>query len=445
MNVSSTQTSSQSSGRGNPVALSVLASLFFMLGFVTCLNDVLIPHLKDVFHLSNREAMLTQTAFFSAYAIMSFIAGKVIDKIGYKGTVITGFLITALGAFLFYPATGAIPEGAADKSMYFSMFLPIFFVMATGITFLQVAGNPYVTLLAPKGKESATLTLVQAFNSVATTIAPYVGALFILADAGQQMSAAQRAQTMQVPYLGLTGFLIMLACAVAMIKLPAAEAIAETETAEAHDGKTSVFQYKHMVLGALGIFCYVGAEVAIGSQYVLTMEHMTQNLPAAQVGGSAWDYLFSNVQINHQNGAKLLSLYWGGAMIGRFLGSAVLSRFAANKVLAFNSLAATAILLAVALSGSSAEYFAKYGLLMIGLFNSIMFPTIFSLATKGLGKFTADASGVICTAIVGGALIPLLQGDVITRTGDNYVISFLIPAVCYAYIAFFALVGYKSK
>lgn len=183
--------------------------------------------------------------------------------------------------------------------------------MAAGITFLQVAGNPYVTLLAPKGKESATLTLVQAFNSVATTIAPYVGALFILADAGQQMSAAQRAQTMQVPYLGLTGFLIMLACAVAMIKLPAAEAIAETETAEAHDGKTSVFQYKHMVLGALGIFCYVGAEVAIGSQYVLTMEHMTQNLPAAQVGGSAWDYLFSNVQINHQNGAKLLSLYWG--------------------------------------------------------------------------------------------------------------------------------------
>lgn len=421
-------TANPNAGRGNPVALSVLASLFFMLGFVTCLNDVLIPHLKEVFHLSNREAMLTQTAFFSAYAIMSFLAGKVIDRIGYKGTVIAGFLITALGAFLFYPATGAIPtEGAADKSMYFYLFLPIFFVMATGITFLQVAGNPYVTLLSQKGKESATLTLVQAFNSVATTIAPYVGALFILTDAGAALTAAQKAQTMQIPYLGLTGFLILLAVAVALIKLPKAEQIAEAETEAAHDGKTSVFQYKHMVLGAIGIFCYVGAEVAIGSQYILTMEHLT------------------NGAVNHQSGAKLLSLYWGGAMVGRFLGSVVLSRFAPNKVLLFNASAAFVILLLVSFAGDAANaVVAQYGLIVIGLFNSIMFPTIFSLATNGLGKFTADASGVICTAIVGGALIPLLQGDIVTRTGDNYLISYLIPAACYAYIAYFAAKGYRA-
>ncbi len=419
---------SASTGRGNPVALSVLASLFFMLGFVTCLNDVLIPHLKEVFYLSNREAMLTQTAFFSAYAIMSFLAGKVIDKIGYKGTVITGFLITALGAFLFYPATAAIPsDGHADKSMFFAMFLPIFFVMATGITFLQVAGNPYVTLLAPKGKESATLTLVQAFNSVATTIAPYVGALFILTDAGTALSAAQKAQTMQIPYLGLTGFLILLAVAVFMIKLPAAEQIAEAETNLTHDGKTSVFQYKHMVLGAIGIFCYVGAEVAIGSQYILTMEHLTNGI------------------VNHQSGAKLLSFYWGLAMVGRFLGSAILSKFSANKVLLFNASVAILLLLSVVCFGKAGDVIvAKYGLVAIGLFNSIMFPTIFSLATEGLGKFTADASGVICTAIVGGALVPLLQGDIITRTGDNYLISYLVPAFCYAYIAFFAAKGYKA-
>ncbi len=413
---------------GNPVALGVLTSLFFMMGFITCLNDILIPHLKEVFHLTNRDAMLVGTAFFSAYAVMSFPAGKVIDRIGYKYTVVLGFLLTAVGAFLFYPATAAIPaEGATSKNLYYFGFLPVFFIMATGIVFLQVAGNPYVTLLAKPGKESATLTLVQAFNSVATTVAPYVGALFILTDVSQQLTSAQKAQTLQVPYLGLMGLLILLAIAVAKIQLPAAEKIAEHETEENHDGKTSVFQYKHMVLGALAIFFYVGAEVAIGQQYILTMEHL------------------SNGVINHQTGAKLLTMYWGGAMVGRFLGSVVLNQFAPNKVLAFNALVATALLALVIVAGDAAQAaVAKYALVLIGLFNSIMFPTIFSLATKGLGNFTADASGIICTAIVGGAIIPLIQGDMITRGNDNYLISYIIPAVCYLYIAFFALKGYKA-
>lgn len=418
---------SSASQRSNPMALGVLTSLFFMMGFITCLNDILIPHLKEVFHLNNRDSQLVGVAFFSAYAIMSFVAGKVIDKIGYKSTVVAGFLITALGAFLFYPATAAIPvEGTADKSLYYTMFLPVFFIMATGIVFLQVAGNPYVTLLAPKGKESATLTLVQAFNSVATTIAPAVGGLFILTDVAANLSAAQKAQTMQLPYLSLMGLLIVLAVAVALIKLPAAEKVAEETTQENHDGKTSVFQYKHMMLGALAIFFYVGAEVAIGQQYILTMEHLTHGA------------------INHQTGAKLLTLYWGGAMVGRFLGSAVLYRFAAHKVLAFNSLVAAGLLLLVVLAGNAFQaQVAQYALVLIGLFNSIMFPTIFSLATRGLGKFTADASGVICTMIVGGAIIPFLQGDMITRTGDNYLISFLIPMMCYLYITFFAVKGHR--
>ncbi|EGV37007.1 sugar MFS transporter [Neisseria weaveri] len=446
--------------QNNTPALSVLASLFFMMGFITCLNDVLIPHLKEVFHLSNRDSMLVQVAFFSAYAVMSFVVGKVIDRIGYKKTVILGFLITALGAFLFYPATAMLGDGVADKSLYYMVFLPLFFIMATGIVFLQVSGNPYVTLLARPGKESATLTLVQAFNSVATAIAPSVGGLLILTDASQSLTAAQKAQTLQMPYLGLTGILVLLAVAVAMIKLPAAEKIAEHVTEENNDGKTSVFQYKHMILGALAIFFYVGAEVAIGSQYILTMEHMTQNLPVANYvpaegsGVVMWIYNFfakyyyyltSDIHITHLSGAVLLSLYWGGAMVGRFMGSAVLSRFAPNKVLLLNSLVAVALLLLVVFAGDmNNAATAKYALLAIGLFNSIMFPTIFSLATQGLGKFTADASGIICTAIVGGALVPLLQGDIVTRTGDNYLVSYWIPVLCYLYIAFFALKGYKA-
>ena len=413
---------------GNALALGVLTSLFFMMGFITCLNDILIPHLKEVFDLNNRDSMLVGTAFFSAYAVMSFVAGKVIDKIGYKGTVIAGFLITALGAFLFYPATASIPlEGAADKSMYYTVFLPVFFIMATGIVFLQVAGNPYVTLLAKPGKESATLTLVQAFNSVATTIAPYVGGMLILTDASQTLNAAQKAQTLEMPYLGLTGLLVLLAVAVAAIKLPAAEKVAQAVSEETHDGKTSVFQYRHMVLGALAIFCYVGAEVAIGQQYILTMEHL------------------SNGAINHRSGAELLTYYWGGAMVGRFAGSMFLNKFPPQKVLLTNALVAVGLLLAVVFAGDVAQaQVAKYALLAVGLFNSIMFPTIFSLATQKLGKFTADASGIICTAIVGGALIPLLQGDIITRSG-NYLISYLVPALCYLYIAYFAVSGSKIK
>lgn len=422
------QTSAQKAPQNNLTALSVLTSLFFMMGFITCLNDILIPHLEHVFQLTNRGAMLVQTAFFSAYGLMSILVGKVIDKIGYKRTVVVGFIITAIGAALFYPATAMIPtEGHANKILYYIVFLPVFFIMATGIVFLQTAGNPYVTLLAPKGKESVTLTLVQGFNSVATTIAPKVGGLLILADAGMKLSDAQQAQRLQIPYLGLAGLLLILAGLFVAVKLPAAEQIAEEiHNHSNHDNRTSVIQYKHLVLGAIAIFCYVGAEVAIGSQYVLTMEHLTAG------------------QMTRQLSSGLLSYYWGGAMIGRFLGGALMNKIAANKALLFNSLVAMSLLLITILFGDAYDAnVAKYALLAIGLFNSIMFPTIFSLATRGLGKFTADGSGIISTAIVGGAVIPLLQGDLVTRMGDNYLIPYIIPALCYLYIAFFAAKGHK--
>lgn len=407
--------------KGNGFALGVLSSLFFMMGFITCLNDVLIPHLKDVFGLDNSEAMLVQTAFFSAY-LLSAAAGRLVGRIGYQAAVAGGFLLTAAGAFLFWPATAFLPAEGADKTLYYAVFLPVFFIMACGIMLLQVAGNPYVTLLARPGWESATLTLVQAFNSVATTAAPYAGALLILGGTADSLSAAQKAQSMQFPYLVLAGILLVLAGAVCLLRLPKAERREAVFPTARADGRRGAWQYRHLRFGVLAIFCYVGAEVAVGSQYVLTME---------AVSGGA---------LSHQSSAKLLSLYWGGAMVGRFAGSWLLYRFAPHKVLVFNASCAVLILLSVAAFGGSLTVLVQYGLLALGLFNSIMFPTVFSLSAKNLGRFTADASGWLCTAIAGGAVIPFAQGLAVGWSG-NYLLSFLLPAACYGYIVFFARCG----
>lgn len=394
--------------QNNTLALGVLTSLFFMMGFITCMNDILIPHLKKIFDLSYTQAMLVQFCFFTAYALMSIPAGKLVEKIGYKGGVIGGFLIAALGCVLFYPAAG---------SASYPIFLGALFILATGIVLLQVAGNPYVTLLAKPGKESTTLTLIQAFNSLATTVAPPLGAALIFVDA--TASKVQQVSSVQIPYLGLAGFMVLLAVVVAMIKLPDARQIANQETEHNHDGKTSVWQYKHMILGAVGIFCYVGGEVAIGSMMINVLE---------KVAG-----------LSHETGANYLAIYWGGAMVGRFVGTAVLNKFEPNKCLAFNaSVVVVLILLAILLGGKV----AMWCLLCIGLFNSIMFPTIFSLGTKGLGKFTGQASGIICTAIVGGAIIPVAQGAFADTIG--LLPAYFVSAVCYSYIVYFALKGYKA-
>lgn len=394
--------------QNNTLALGVLTSLFFMMGFITCMNDILIPHLKKIFDLSYTQAMLVQFCFFTAYALMSIPAGKLVEKIGYKGGVIGGFLIAALGCVLFYPAAG---------SASYPIFLGALFILATGIVLLQVAGNPYVTLLAKPGKESTTLTLIQAFNSLATTVAPPLGAALIFVDA--TASKVQQVSSVQIPYLGLAGFMVLLAVVVAMIKLPDARQIANQETEHNHDGKTSVWQYKHMILGAVGIFCYVGGEVAIGSMMINVLE---------KVAG-----------LSHETGANYLAIYWGGAMVGRFVGTVVLNKFEPNKCLAFNaSVVVVLILLAILLGGKV----AMWCLLCIGLFNSIMFPTIFSLGTKGLGKFTGQASGIICTAIVGGAIIPVAQGAFADTIG--LLPAYFVSAVCYCYIVYFALKGYKA-
>ena len=404
----SIQTASPPRG-GNNLALSVVGALFFMLGFITCLNDILIPHLKAIFNLNYTQAMLVQFCFFTAYAVMSIPMSKLVEKMGYKAGIIGGFLIAALGCILFYPA-------AASAS--YPIFLGALFILASGIVLLQVAGNPYVTLLAPKGKESVMLTLIQAFNSLATTVAPPIGAALIFVDA--TASQAERISSVQMPYLGLAGFMILLSVLIGLIKLPDARQIAAEQTESNHDGKTSVWQYKHMVLGTIGIFCYVGAEVAIGSLMVNALEH--------------------TAGVSHDKAAGYLSIYWGGAMVGRFIGAGLMNKIAPNKYLAFNaSMAVGLLMLAIAAGGGAVT---QWSLLLIGFFNSIMFPTIFSLGTKGLGKFTGAASGIISTAIVGGALVPVLQGFVIDHVG--LMISYVIPAVCYVYIVFFATRGYKA-
>ena len=394
-------------------ALVVLTTLFFMMGFITCMNDILIPHLKDIFDLTYVQAMLIQFCFFTAYAIMSIPMGYLVGKIGYKNGVISGFVLTAIGCLLFYPAAG---------SHSYATFLGALFILASGVTLLQVAGNPYVTLLSKPGKESATLTLVQAFNSLGTTIAPQIGAFLILADATQTVSKTEQISSVQIPYLGLAGLLIILAVFVKMIRLPDARKIAEEESEHNHDGKHSVWQYRHLVFGAAGIFCYVGAEVSIGSLLVSVLGYLKG--------------------MDHSSAAKYLSFYWGGAMVGRFLGSAIMAKIAPNRYLAFNATAAVALLGVAMLAGKASADVAMWALLAIGFFNSIMFPTIFSLATKGLGRFTSSASGVLCTAIVGGAIVPVVQG----WAADTYglMISFVVSAICYVYIVFFAIKGYRA-
>ncbi|MDO4904042.1 MAG: sugar MFS transporter [Lautropia sp.] len=410
----------------NNGALAVLGSLFFMLGFITCMNDILVPHLKEVFELNYFQATLIQFCFFTAYAVTSIPFGKFIAKLGYKQGVIGGFLIAALGCVLFYPAASAHS---------YPVFLGALFILASGITLLQVSGNPYVTLLAPPGKEARTLTLVQAFNSLATTIAPQLGAFLILGAVlltPEQLAALseterlayqnEQASLVQLPYLGLAGILILLAIIVSLIKLPAAERIAAQTSAEQGDHRTSVWQYRHLLLGAGGIFCYVGAEVAIGSLLV--------NVMALEEVGS----------LSHKTAAQYLSYYWGGAMVGRFLGSVLLNYFRPNRCLAFNAAVNVLLILVAVTSGG---HTAMYALLAIGFFNSIMFPTIFSLATRGLGKFTSAGSGILSTAIVGGAIVPILQG----YAADIYGLlpSFLLCAVCYCYIIFFGLKGYEPN
>ncbi|MCG7532409.1 L-fucose:H+ symporter permease [Psychrobium sp. MM17-31] len=411
---SSPNATSSQPNNGYGFALVSLTSLFFMWGFITCLNDILIPHLQSVFSLTHFQAMLIQFCFFGAYFIVSIPAGILVKRIGYKGGIVTGLIIAAIGCLLFYPAA---------SMQEYAVFLGALFVLASGITILQVAANPYVTALGPEKTAASRLNLTQALNSFGTTIAPWFGSLLILSAVAHDVSSmtdAQRlaqAESVQMPYILLASMLLILAAIFSQLKLPVIDAIEDTSGEVTDD---SAWNHRHLVLGAVGIFMYVGAEVAIGS-------FLVNFFGLENIAG-----------LNHADAAKYLTYFWGGAMVGRFIGAAVMQKLAAGKVLAFNAGAAVLLLVITIIAEGQ---LAMYAVLLIGLCNSIMFPTIFSLGVAGLGKVTSQGSGILCLAIVGGALIPPLQGLMADAVGIQ--LSFALPLICYIYIAYYGLIGSK--
>jgi MFS transporter, FHS family, L-fucose permease len=408
-------------------ALVLLTSLFFMWGLITSLNDILVPHLKAAFVLDYKQTMLIQFCFFCAYFVTSFPSGYLVERRGYKQGIIIGLLTAALGCTLFYPAAG---------SRSYPEFLLALFVLASGITLLQVAANPYVTLLGSRASASSRLTLTQAFNSLGTTIGPFLGSLVILggtSGTGEGVAGADP-RAVQVPYLVLAGILFLIALTVALSRLPGKGQLDSSASpvegasgrrsvdSTSTSGGRSIWSYRHLLLGAVGIFVYVGAEVGIGSFLVSFLgQKQIAALPAATAG-------------------KYLSFYWGGAMVGRFVGSAVMLRMKPANVLATNA-AIVAVLIALAVG--RAGHTAMWALLAVGLFNSIMFPTIFSLALDGLGEHAGEGSGVLCMAIVGGAVLPELQGWLADSIGILY--SFVLPLACYLYIVFYGISGHRQQ
>ena len=381
-------------------ALSVVTTVFFMWGFVTVLNDILVPHLKALFELNYTETMLIQFTFFSAYFLMSIPSARILAHMGYQKSIVIGLAVMGLGALLFVPA-------ASLRS--YPLFLTALWVLASGITLLQVAANPYVAQLGPPSKGSSRLNLAQAFNSLGTTLAPYLGGLLILSDQSRPADAS----TVKLPYIGIAVTLFVLAFAISRFHLPSLPDIEEGHGVTASD---SIWRHRHLVLGIAAIFIYVGSEVSIGSFLV---NYFSQ----PNIGG-----------LSERVAAGYVSFYWGGAMVGRFIGSAVLRSAAPGKVLAGAALMASALVwTTVAASGP----LAMWSVIAVGLFNSVMFPTIFTLGIAGLGPLTGKGSGLLIMAIVGGAFLPLLQGALADSIGIH--MAFIMPAVCYLYIVFYGL------
>src|SRR6266851_1511819 len=494
----STTTSASEPTASYTVPLAVVTTLFFMWGFLTCLNDILVPHLKPIFDLNYKEIMLIQFAFFGAYFLFSIPSAKVIDWIGYQRSMVVGLLTMGVGAFLFVPAA-SVPS--------YPLFLFALIVLAAGITCLQVAANPYVTVLGKPETASSRLNLTQAFNSLGTFLAPFFGGLFILSAAPKtiqeihalapdalQAYRLHEAATVKTPYVGLGIALVLLAAAIGSFKLPKIEHAQHKVGEKVND---SIWRHPNLIFGAIAIFVYVGAEVSIGSFLV---NYFSQ----PEIGG-----------FTEKVAASFVAFYWGGAMIGRFIGSALLGGAKAAYMGLVSAVAALLVVISylinghvvaggqagflaffwkvvwvlltarplfalvavvaliatiaaalrggrvtaktglllgafavstsvlVAISMLSSGQVAMWSIILVGFFNSIMFPSIFTLGVAELGPLTGDGSGIMIMAIVGGALIPLAQGAIADRIGIHH--AFFLPVICYLYILFFALSGSKPN
>ena len=420
--------------------------LFFLWGFITVLVDSLVPRLKDVFEMSYAKTVLVQFAFFTAFFIVSLPAGAILTKIGYKKGIVLGLIIMALGCLLFYPAA---------EYRNFNVFLIGYFTLASGITVLQVAANPYVALLGSEEGASSRLNLSQAFNSLGTTIAPVVGALFLLSDSVKTSEEidllnitykanyyAAEAATVQVPFLLIATFIGILALIFSFIKLP------KVMEDSPKGGYLALLKNKLMMLGALGIFVYVGAEVAIGSFLVNYFDDMNLAVIVAENNtmmsiantiASTFNKTFSNSDPKSLLGIFII-FYWGGAMIGRFIGAYLTKIMSPGRVLSiFASLAIILIIISI----NTVGLLSMWSILAVGLFNSIMFPTIFTLTLRGLGDLKAQASGLLCMAIVGGAIIPFAFGSLID--GFGFKTAFILTIVCYGYILYYGMIKSSTK
>ncbi len=388
-----------------------VAVLFFIFGFITNLNMALVPHLRSIFNLHYAWAMLAESAFFLAYFVFSSPTSKLIESIGYKRTMVVSLFIQVVGCLMFVPAA---------RLVSFPLFLTAVFVVGAGVTALQTAANPYVAILGPEHSAPVRLTLAQALNSLGGTIAPLVAGAFILTDPTKLISKADIADTVRVPYLLIAAGLLLLGIAVTFMHLPH---IAHTQAFRpAREGdpilSRSIWGYRHTVLGAVGIFLYVGVEVGLAS--IAVNYFKTQGVDSAKTA------------------SFLVSLYWAGALVGRLLGSWVLTKIKSGRLLGGFGFAG-ALLLAVSMA-SHGEV-AIWSLVLCGFFNSIMFPNIFALGIAGLGPMTSKGSGLIMTAVVGGAVIPFLIGAAADKMGIQH--AFVIPILCYLFIAYYGLWGSK--
>jgi FHS family L-fucose permease-like MFS transporter len=397
---------SNKSGRYT-LPMTLMVALYFSIGFITALNDILVPHFKLLFRLDNVHALLVQFCFFGAYFVMSLPSGRIVGRIGYKSGIIAALSTMGLGLLLFVPASTVIS---------YPMFLFALFIVGSGLALLQVAINPYVGALGPPETAAARLNLCGGLNSLATTIAPKFGAAFIFIAAGA--STAELARSVRTPYVVLAAFTFVVAAVTRFVHLP--ELI--EKQAQASHGGGSAWRFVHLRLGAMAIFTYVGAEVAIGSILI--------NFLGQPSMGS----------ISHVAAAGYVSLYWGGAMIGRFIGSFALLYIRAQRALAAVTVSA-AILVVATIFGHG--HLAMWAIVSCGLFNSVMWPCIFPLSLKGLGEFTSQGSGILVTMIVGGAIIPEIQGFLADRFGYQH--SFIAVLLCYAYLIYFAISGYKVR
>ena len=423
-------------------ALAMVTTLFFMWGFLTSLNDILIPHLKSIFQLDYAQVMLVQFAFFTTYALLGIPSGKVVEWIGYKKTMVVGLLTMGVGSVLFVPAA---------KVPSYPLFLGALIVLAAGITALQVAANPYVTVLGPARTASSRLNLTQAFNSLGTVVGPIFGAFVILRTAGKVQDVAKmtpevhrayqihEASTVNLPYVGIALALVLLGLAIAMFKFPRIETTKDYRPSELHKEKGSIWSHPHVVFGAIAIFVYVGAEVSIGS-FLINYFALPEigGLATAASGGSVHMGSAAILRLATKVIGTWVPLYWGGLMIGRFVGSGLQQKVNPGRMLSVFALCAMVLVVVSMLTDGG---LAVWSILLVGLFDSIQFPTIFTLGVAQMGPLTGEASGLLITAIVGGAIIPELQGLLADRIGVHH--AFLLPILCFLYIAWYGVRGSK--